>query len=72
MVTPGAGVIAVAVSSAEGVSVTIEMGVSVTGANGVLVITTGLATIGVDVLPMITGVGETIEGVCVAGRKGVG
>jgi hypothetical protein len=69
--TAGAGVIAVAVLSGEGVSVTI--GVSVTGAKGVLVITMAVAMTGVDVLPPITtGVGEMIEGVCVAGKKGVG
>src|SRR6476646_7693717 len=71
--TAGAGVIDVAVSNTEGVSVMFAIGVSVTGANGVWVITKAVAIIGVDVLPPITtGVGETIEGVCVAGRKGVG
>src|SRR5690242_1299999 len=71
--TAGAGVIAVSVSNTKGVSVMFAIGVSVMGENAVLVITMAVAIIGVDVIPPITtGVGETIEGVCVAGKKGVG
>ncbi len=69
----GAGVIAVGVSFTDGVSVIAEIGVSVMGVNGVLVIAVEVAITGVAVLPPITtGVGETIEGVFVGGIKGVG
>lgn len=49
-------------------------GVLVNGTNGVLLGTVvAVATIGVALLtPMITGVGECIEGVLVGGRNGVG
>jgi hypothetical protein len=56
-----------------GVSVICVVGVSVMGANGVLVNTTGVATPGVGLLtPITTGVGETTTDVCVGGKNGVG
>lgn len=58
----------------EGVSVGIKIGVLVMNGNGVLVITgMAVATLGVALLaPTTTGVGVTMEGVLVGGRKGVG
>lgn len=58
----------------EGVSVGITIGVLVMNGNGVLVITgMAVATFGVALFaPTTTGVGVTMEGVLVGGRKGVG
>jgi hypothetical protein len=65
----GAGTVTVAV----GVSVGVWIGVLVITLKGVFVTTVEVATAGVAVLaPITTGVGETMDGVLVGGRKGVG
>jgi hypothetical protein len=57
----------------EGVSDRITMGVFVFPVTGISAGAVAVATAGVELLtPITTGVGETMDGVCVGGRKGVG
>lgn len=72
--TFGVGTSAVFVAVPTGVSVTTTVGVLVIAVNGVLLGTAVIvATWGVALLtPITTGVGESMEGVFVGGKNGVG